>query len=304
MFQVSDGLLKGKYIMNKLEHLLPVQNEVGETPIWLPGEQALYWIDIEGKKVFRYDSETGAVKSFDLDVPVTALARRRGERWILTTKTGLSFWDSRTNQSHFIVNPETHPDLRFNDSAVDRQGRLLVGSMNQKDLNAADGSLYRLDPDLTIHKIDSDYAVANGIGFSPDGKTVYVTEMFRSRILVLDYDTVAGRVKNRRTFATIPVDKGYPDGLIVDRDGFIWSAHWAGGRVTRYDPDGKVEREILLPVPNVTCMGFGGKDLNELYITTGWYLMSAEDRRKNPQVGDLFRIKTDVQGLVEPEFAG
>lgn len=290
--------------MNELEHLLPAQNEVGETPIWIPGEQALYWIDIEGRRVHRYEPAAGAVKSFDLDVPVTALARRREGRWILTTKTGLSFWDSRTNQSQFIVNPETHPDLRFNDSAVDCQGRLLIGSMNQKDLSAAEGSLYRLDPNLTIHKIDAGYAVANGIGFSPDGRTVYVTEMFSSRILVHDYDTVAGTVKNRRTFATIPTEAGYPDGLIVDRDGFVWSAHWGGSRVTRYDPEGKIERVIRLPVPNVTCMGFGGRDLNELYITTGWFLMSAEDRRKNPLAGDLFRMKTDIQGLIEPEFAG
>lgn len=290
--------------MNTLEHLLTVQDEVGETPIWIPGEQALYWIDIEGERVHRYEPALGAVQSFDTGVPVTALARCGEGRWILATKTGLSFWDSGTNHSTFIVNPETHADLRFNDSAVDRQGRLLVGSMNQKDLGAAEGSLYRLDPDLTIHQIDTGYAVANGIGFSPDGRSVYVTEMFRNRILVHDYDTAAGTVKNRRTFATIPTDAGLPDGLIVDREGFVWSAHWGGSRVTRYDPEGKIERVIHLPVPNVTCMGFGGKDLNELYITTGWFLMSAEDRGKHPLAGDLFRMKTDVQGMVEPVFAG
>ncbi|MEI7900174.1 MAG: SMP-30/gluconolactonase/LRE family protein [bacterium] len=290
--------------MNKLEHLLAVKNEVGETPIWIPGEQALYWLDIEGQRVYRYDPATGAVQSFHVDVPVTALARRRKGRWLLATKTGLSFWDGGATHSTFIVNPETHPDLRFNDSAVDRQGRLLAGSINQKDLSAADGSLYRLDPDLTIHTIDTGYALANGIGFSPDGRTVYVTEMFRNRILAHDYDTAAGTVKNRRTFATVPADAGFPDGLTVDRDGFVWSAHWGGSRVTRYDPAGTIEREIRLPVPNVTCMGFGGKDLNELYITTGWFMMTAADRKKHPLAGDLFRMKTDVQGLVEPVFAG
>jgi sugar lactone lactonase YvrE len=290
--------------MSTVEHVFPAQNEVGETPIWIPQEQALYWIDIEGRRVQRYDRASGKVQTWDPGVPVTALARRKGDRWILATKAGLYFWDARTGRSDFIVNPETNPDLRFNDGAVDRQGRFLIGTMNQKDLNAPDGALYRLDPDRSIHKLDTGYAVANGIGFSPDGRIVYVTDMFHSRILAYDYDTNAGTVRNRRTLAVVPTEAGLPDGLVVDANGFIWSAHWGGSRVTRYDPDGKVEREIRLPVTNVTCMGFGGKDLDELYLTTAWFLLSAADRQKQPQAGDLFRVRPGVRGLPEPEFAG
>jgi len=187
---------------------------------------------------------------------------------------------------------------------VDRQGRLLIGTANVEQYDAPDGVLYRLDADRSIHKIDEGYAVVNGIGFSPDGRIVYVTDMFHNRILAFDYDTEAGTVANRRTFVEVPADAGLPDGLIVDAAGYIWSAHWGGWRVTRYDPDGKIEREIRLPVANVTCMGFGGSDLNELYITTAWFLLSDDDRKAQPQAGDLFRIRTDVTGLVEPQFAG
>lgn len=291
--------------MSDVEHILASQDEVGETPIWVPQEQALYWIDLEGSAAHRYDPVSGETTDWDLDVPVTALARRASGGWVLATKTGLSYWDHRTNDSEFIVDPTAdNADVRLNDSAVDRQGRLLVGSANVVQFDAPDGVLYRLDADRTLHTIDEGYAVSNGIAFSPDGATVYVTDMFHSRILAMDYDTQAGTVSNRRTFVDVPAETGLPDGLIADAAGFLWSAHWGGSRVTRYDPDGAIERTVPLPAANVTCMGFGGPDLTDLYITTAWFFLSDDERKAQPQAGDLFRIRTDVQGLVEPEFRG
>lgn len=287
-----------------LEHLVPVQDTAGETPIWIPDEQALYWIDLGSQKVHRYDPADGQTRDWSLDVPITALARRGKGQWILATKTGLYFWDQHENSTTFIVDPEAdNPAVRFNDGAIDPKGRFLIGTLNEQDLNAPDGSLYRLDPNLSIHRLDTGYAVANGIGFSPDGGTLYVTDMFNSRILAYDYDVDAGTVSNRRTFVDVPADAGLPDGLIVDSDGFIWSAHWGGWRVTRYAADGKIEREIRLPVANVTCMAFGGRELNVLYITTAWFMLSDEERAAQPQAGDLFGIETDVTGQLEPEFA-
>jgi sugar lactone lactonase YvrE len=288
-----------------VEHVVPSQDLAGETPIWIPEEQAVYWIDMGGPIIHRYDPATGDTNEWKLDVPITALARRSKGQWILATKTGLYFWDQEENKTEFIVDPEAgNADVRFNDGSIDPRGRFLIGTLNDQDLNAPDGSLYRLDSDLGIHKLDTGYAVANGIGFSPDGSTLYLTDMFNSRILAYDYDLEAGTVSGRRMFVDVPVDAGWPDGLIVDQEGFIWSAHWNGWRVTRYDPDGKIEREVKLPAANVTCMAFGGRDLNVLYITTAWFLLSDEDRAAQPQAGDLFRIETDVTGRLEPEFAG
>jgi sugar lactone lactonase YvrE len=291
--------------MSEVEHLIAVQDEVGETPIWIPDEQAMYWIDLEGSTVHRYDPASGERKNWTLDVPVTALGRRASGGWILASKKGLAFWDQQGSATEFIVDPVAEREgMQFNDSAVDRQGRLVVGTANVQDFEAPDGVLYRLDSDLSLHEIDDGYAVANGLGFSPDGQVLYATDMFHNRIVALDYDTETGAASNKRTFVEVPADTGLPDGMVVDADGFVWSAHWAGGRITRYDPDGQIERQIPVPVTNATCLGFGGADMNELYIATAWFFMTDEQRKAEPHAGDMFRIKTDVTGLVEPEFAG
>jgi len=291
--------------MSDLEHLLPVQNEVGETPIWVPEESALYWADIENSRVFRYEPSSGEMRTCEVDIPLTALGRRASGGWIAAARTGLYFWDPETNRTTFISDPEVDtPDVRFNDGAVDRNGRFLVGSINEKDLAAPDGSLFSLDAAGAVRKLDTGFAVANGIGQSPDGGTLYVTDMFHSRIVAYDYDAAAGTVDNKRTFVEVPEKAGWPDGLIVDAEGGVWSAHWGGWRITRYDPSGKVEREIRLPVANPTCFAFGGADLGDLYITTAWFMLAEEERKQQPLAGDLFRIKMDVRGLPEPAYAG
>ena len=181
---------------------------------------------------------------------------------------------------------------------------MIVGSYNSANLDSPDGSVYQLNPDNTLHKIDSGIVTSNGIGLSPDGKTLYVTEMFANKITAYDYNIETGDVSNRRTFVDIPKDAGMPDGLTVDSEGFIWSAHWGGWRVSRFDPSGNLEREIKVPVELVTCIGFGGDNMNELYITTAWYQFNQEQRKEQPLAGDLFKIETDITGLAEPSFSG
>lgn len=291
--------------MSEVEHVLAARNAAGESPMWVPGEGALYWVDCEGDKLFRLDTATGKHQAFDASLPVTAIARRAKGGWIGATKKGLAFWKAEDNRFEFIVDPEEgHADHRCNDGVVDRKGRFWVGTMNQKDLTAATGTLWRLDPDLKLHKIDTGFAVPNGIAFSPDDRTMYVTDMFHGKIVAYDFDLAAGGVANRRDFAVVPKEAGLPDGLIVDAQGFVWSAHWGGWRVTRYAPDGRIDRELRLPVANVTCMAFAGPQLDQLYITTAWVFLSDEERAKQPQAGDLFKATPGVKGLPEPQFAG
>ena len=291
--------------MSEVEHLLPMQNEVGETPIWVPEEQALYWADILNDRVYRYEPAGGDLRTYDVDIPLTALGRRASGGWIAASKTGLYFWDQEANATSFISDPEAGtPDVRFNDGAVDSQGRFLVGSLNEKEFTAPVGSLFALEPGGSVRKLDTGYAVANGIAQSPDGATLYVTDMFHGAIVAYDYDPVAGTVANKRTFVQVPEEDGWPDGLIVDAEGFIWSAHWAGWRITRYDPTGRAEREVRFPVANPTCFAFGGENLDELYVTTAWFMMSEEERQQQPQAGDLFLVRPGVQGRVEPAFGG
>lgn len=291
--------------MKDVEHYLPVQNELGETPIWVPQEKLLYWVDIGRHMIFRMDVKTKEYESFKPDMPVRGLCRRSSGDWLLITDSGLAFWDPSSNMCEFIVDPYTdQPDLQFNDGVIDRQGRLLVGSYNSARLDAPDGSLYRLDTDHTLHKLDKNLVLSNGIALSPNGKTVYVAEMFANKITAYDYEIESGTARNRRVFVAIPEDAGKPDGLTVDSQGFVWAAHWGGWRVTRYDPAGKLEREIRVPTELVTCIGFGGENLDELYITTAWYNLSDQQRKDQPLAGDLFRIQTDIKGIIEPVFQG
>jgi sugar lactone lactonase YvrE len=292
--------------MNEPEQFVSSQNRLGETPIWNPDEYALYWVDWGGEPTCRFELATGKLTIFPVSVPVTALARRASGSWIAIAQDGLYEWDPKTNVTRLIVGPPEpdKPEMCYNDAAVDRQGRLLVGTVNMQDPFAPDGSLYRVDPDHSLHELDTGYATANGIGVSPDGRTVYVADQRHRQIIVLDYDTDNGTTSNRRVFARIPDDEGMPDGLIVDAEGFIWSGHWAGWKLTRYDPAGKIERQLRFPVQHVISCAFGGKDLDELFVTTAWWGFSDEERKQQPWAGDLFRVTTGVKGLIEPAFAG
>lgn len=167
-----------------------------------------------------------------------------------------------------------------------------------------EGSLYRLDADCSLHLLDTGYATANGIGLSPDGRVVYVADQRHRQIIALDYDPVTGTTSNRRVFACLTEADGMPDGLIVDAEGFIWNGHWAGWKLTRYAPDGKIERQIRFPVQHVISCAFGGPELDELFVTTSAWDFGDEERKQQPLAGDLFRLKPGVKGLVEPTFVG
>jgi sugar lactone lactonase YvrE len=292
--------------MNEPKQIVSAQNRLGETPIWEPEEQALYWVDWGGLPTCRFEPKTGKFTTYPTAHPVTSLARRASGGWIAIAQNGLYGWEPKTNQYELIYGlaQPARPEIIYNDAAVDQQGRLLVGTVNMQDPFLPEGWLCRLDPDGSFHVLDTGYATANGIGFSLDCRTVYVADQRKWEILALDYDPDKGTTSNRRIFARIPKDEGQPDGLIVDAQGFIWNGHQGGWKLTRYDPDGRIERQIRFPVENVISFAFGGKNLDELFVTTGSWGFEEEKRKQQPLAGDLFHIKTDVKGLIEPKFAG
>ena len=287
------------------EHVLAVGCEIGEAPIWVPEESRLYWVDTEGRRAFSWRPSDGEARSYALSMPATALLRRRGGGWVAVTKEGLAFWDQVSGVFEKIVDPvEGKPDLCFNDGAVDRSGRIVAGTMNFREHRRKDGCVFALDTDLSLSTLDTGLSVANGIGFSADGGTMYVSEQFDGRVLAYDYDTKSGLATGKRVFAEVPAEEGLPDGVIVDAEGFVWNGRWGGSTIARYAPDGRLDRKYRLPVETGTCMAFGGDDLQDLYVTTAWYGMDQAARRAKPGSGDLFRLRPGIAGTVEPRFAG
>jgi sugar lactone lactonase YvrE len=292
--------------MFEIERVVRLERELAESPRWDADEQAVYWLDIwNDPAVFRYRPATGEFRRWSPGLPVTGQARREGGGFVFATRTGLYFWDERTGESQFIHDPEAdNRPVRFNDGSADRMGRFWAGSTHADDQFRAEGSLYRMDAGRTLQKMAGGLACSNGLGWSPDNRTMYVTAQFAYELLAFDFDPATGEIANRRSFAKVPEADGLPDGLTVDAEGCVWSAQWGGWRLTRYDPTGKIERVLKMPVPNPTSCVFGGADLKDLYVTTAWLLLSDEERRAAPGSGDLFVVHTDIQGLPEPKFAG
>jgi len=287
--------------MAQAEHFLTAGNKLGEGPVWHPDQETLFWVDIEGEKFHCISPESGEPQSFSVGQEVGCLALRHAGGLALGLGDGLGLWDFDTSTVEIVHNPE--PDriqARFNDGKVDRKGRFWAGTLGEDDRS----KLYRWDPDGSIHVIETGVRISNGIGWSPDDALMYYTDSPLGVIYVYDFDLENGSIENRREFTTVPPEHGVPDGLTVDSEGFVWSAHWDGWRISRYDPQGKIERVIYLPVQRPTSCTFGGVGLDKLFITSAWTGLSESERREQPLAGDLFILPTDLMGQKENFFQG
>lgn len=291
-------------LMVDIERVLALNNDLGEGPIWSGKEQMLYWVDLTPGIIHRFSPSTGQHQSFSLGFSVGVLGLRAKGGLVMGAKPGFMFWDDQTGATP-IANPiADQPAMRFNDGAVDQRGRFYAGTMHEKETRLQSGDLFRLDPDGSVHTMASGLRVPNGIGWSLDKKTMYFTDSPLHTIYAFDYDAATGNIENRRPFIVVPDADGVPDGMTVDSEGFIWSAQWGGWRITRYDPTGKIERVVRVPVERPSCCAFGGKNLDELYITSAATNITAEERARQPWIGDLLRCHPGVKGQPEPEFAG
>jgi sugar lactone lactonase YvrE len=294
--------------MSQAKHLIASQNRLGEGPLWHPDEQALYWVDIEDQRVERYQPAGGLRTSVHFPLAVTALGLRQSGGFITATDKGFGYWDGRTSQITLFHNPEKdRPENRFNDGAVGPDGCFWAGTMRSgpQDESIAPGALYRLEADGTSRLVQPEVVLSNGLGWSPDGTLFYHTDSIRQTIYVYDFDPNTGAAENCRVFVHDPGEPGVPDGLTVDSEGFVWSARWGGWKVTRFDPEGKPEREVILPVKCPTCCTFGGSGLNRLFITSAWTELTPEERAAQPQAGDIFVVELDgITGQSPHRFLG
>ena len=233
---------------------------------------------------------------------VSLIAFRTMGGFICGTENGFYFWDLDTQNLEFITHPESgKKDSRFNDGKVDRMGRLWTGTMTTQ---GATSSLYRMDGDLSVTTMVSNITISNGIGWSPDNTIMYYVDSLRYVINAFDFDIKHGTISNQRPFVQLDAAFGLPDGLTVDSEGYVWCAIYDGWKVKRYDPSGRTAAEIKMPVSRPSSCAFGGKNLDELYITTISEGLTAAQKEQEPMAGDLFKVKTDVKGFAEPEFSG
>jgi sugar lactone lactonase YvrE/DNA-binding IclR family transcriptional regulator len=283
---------------------IPSSCFLGEGPVWSAAENRLIFVDILAPSVISADPATGQFVTKPMPELVGAVVPRARGGYVGALQSGFKTFDWSSDALATIATPEADkPGNRFNDGKCDRRGRFWAGTLAIDTVPGA-GALYRLDPDGRVTRMDRGFHVSNGLGWSPDDRHMYFTDSGAKRIYVYDFDVETGAIANRRVFVQLQDDVGIPDGLAVDAEGFVWSAQWDGWCVTRYDPDGKVDRVINLPVPRPTSCCFGGPDLTTLYITSARIRLSARQLAEAPLSGGVFALRAGVRGQLDTPFSG
>ena len=275
---------------------------LGEGPVWVAREAALYWLDIKGRKIFRLGDD-GAFQQWPTPMRVGSIAPRKSGGFIAGTEDGIAIVDPASNRFEIVARPEQDlPGNRFNDGKVDRRGRFWAGTMDDEE-KAASGTLYCVDADLGCTAVDSGYKVTNGPAFSPSGDVMYHNDSARQVTYAFDMDA-GGNAANRRTFLQFGPGDGYPDGMTVDSEGCLWIAFWGGWCIRRYSPDGEWVETIKMPVQRPTSCAFGGRDLERLYVTSASIGLDEEALQMQPNAGGLFMLEPGVRGLADVPFDG
>ncbi|MBW1818895.1 MAG: SMP-30/gluconolactonase/LRE family protein [Deltaproteobacteria bacterium] len=301
----------------KIECILECENHLGEGPVWDVEEGRLYWVDGTGRRVdkpaiWRMDPKTGKVENWKLEKDIGALALRKSGGAVMALADGFYFFDFDTGKEELIVEIEAdQPRSRLNDGKCDRRGRFFAGGMDDKEELGICG-MWRLDPDLSVTRVEEGIICTNGPCWSPDDKTFYLADTFQGEFWAYDYDIETGDLSNRRVFATYHDDAGLADGSTVDEEGCMWNAQVIGGELVRYAPDGSVDRRIGMPVKNITSVNFGGDNLDVLYVTSmarvkhpAVHDMFAQEVKPQFLAGGLFAVTgLGIRGLPEPRFDG
>lgn len=288
----------------KVELILDAKAELGEGPFWHPRENCLYWVDIEGKSLHVHDPEGEPDALYEAGCRVGAAVPRRSGGLVLATEFGFEAFDPKTGTRTPIADPESdRPDHRFNDGKCDARGRFWAGTMCLA--KKPDAALYVLETDGSVRCVVEGVTTSNGLGWSLDRKTMYYIDTPTLQVAAFDYDETAGTLAGRRAVVAFPQGVGRPDGMTVDAEGMLWIAHWAGARISRWDPGtGEVLAMVSVPAGNVSSCAFGGPDLDRLYVTTARHKLDAESLARHPHSGGLFVVEPGVCGLPADEYGG
>jgi sugar lactone lactonase YvrE len=291
--------------LQKAELLLDVRNAVGESPVWIAQEQALYWVDIPQRNVLRCSASDHALTRWMLPEQVGCIAPARNGGWVCGLESGVAHVvlgaEGRVCALEMISAPRhPAPAMRFNDGRCDRQGRFRASTM-YTDMAAARalGALYALDADRGLTVVLDGLLTPNGLAFSPDGRTMYLSDSHpRARkIWAFDYDAESGRPSAQRLFVDMNEHPGRPDGAAVDVEGCYWTCANDAGLVHRFTPTGKLDRSIVIPASKPAMCAFGGADFRSLYVTS---IRPKElDPADESLAGSVFAVSVDCPGLAE-----
>lgn len=289
------------------ELIFDARNATGESPVWSVREQALYWVDIPAGRLYRWNAADNRTQSWKAPQMLACIAAHSSGGWIAGMESGLFHLqpgEGESLTSTLLASVEhEQPGMRFNDGRCDRQGRFWAGTM-LLDMAAgvSAGALYRYSVgQQQLNAQLHGYIVPNGLGFSPDGKTMYLSDSHPNvqKIWTFDYDTDSGTPHDRRLFVDMNDYPGRPDGAAVDSDGCYWICANDAGLIHRFTPQGRLDRSVTVPVKKPTMCAFGGSGLDTLYITS---IRPGGDIGDQPLAGGVFAFRPGVTGLEEPIF--
>ena len=282
------------------------RNLLGESPAWSSREQALYWVDIAAKRLYRFNWNSRLEQSWEFPELVSAVVPRASGGVVLTFHKRVVVFDPETETLETLCRPDSNPENRSNDARCDALGRLWLGTMQNnlgsngegKEVTQRSGSLYRIEPDGSVLEMLTGVGISNGLAWSPDSTTMYFADSLKGQMYAFDYDLEPGLISNRRVFSSF--ERGVPDGSAVDSEGFLWNARWGGSCLVRFSPDGKVDRVLELPVTQPSSCTFGGEHLETLFVTSA----SMGLNQSNPLEGAILALDVGARGSSSPEFAG
>lgn len=290
----------------KAEPIGKQKAKLGEGAFWHVPDQCLYWVDILGQKVFVYDPETGKNRTIPVGSDVGTIVPRKSGGAIIAVKDGFASLDLKTGAVKTLASIEADiPTNRFNDGKCDPAGRFWAGSMAY-DMAKGAGALYRMDADLSVHKMIPNVSCSNGLVWTKDRTRFYYIDSVALCLVAYDYDDATGRIENPRKVVTVPPNDGLLDGMAIDANDNVWVAMWQKGEVRCWDPrTGKRLQTIEVPGAKLsTSCSFGGPDLKRLYITSASCDLTAAEKAAQPLAGSLFCVDLDVKGVPGSEFAG
>jgi sugar lactone lactonase YvrE len=279
------------------ELIFDAKATLGEGPVWDSKTQTLYWLDILEKRIYA-----GTRILAQLDDLIGCLAPRKNGNFILGTRLGFANLNPDSGQLTVLTALDSElPTNRLNDGKCDPAGRFIAGTMDMGEENPS-GALYSFDG-KQVTRLLSGITISNGLAWSVDHKTFFYIDTPTREVKAFDYDLATGQIANPRAVIHVPESLGWPDGMTSDTDGNLWIAIWGGAQVTQWNPStGKLLEQIQVPALHTSSCVFGGKDMNELYVTSARKSMSETDLKKYPLSGGLFKVETKATGMPTFEF--